>query len=119
VGNDERKRLKRAYKDLRPTGGVFAVTNTIDGKTFLGSCLDAERPLRRIRFELDVGSFRNQALQDDYSRLGVDAFRFEVLETVSSTADDPEQELESLEAKYLADLDEQKAYNTGPRIRFR
>ena len=52
VGNDERKRLKRAYKDLRPTGGVFAVTNTIDGKTFLGSCLDAERPLRRIRFEL-------------------------------------------------------------------
>ncbi len=48
-----------------------------------------------------------------------DVFRFDVLETVSSSAEDPEGELELLEEKYLAEIEETTLYNTDPRIRFR
>jgi hypothetical protein len=117
--NDQRKRMKEEYKSRRRLAGVFAITNTVDEKVFLGSCLDAERPLGRIRFELQLGSFRNRGLQDDYTRLGEDAFHFAVLETVPLSAEDPEDELERLEAKHLAALDRSSSYNTDSRIRFR
>ena len=117
--NDERKRMKEEYKSRQRVAGIFTVTNTVDGKVFLGSCLDAERPLRRIRFELQLGSFKNRELQNDYARLGEDAFRFAVLESVPTSAEDPEEELERLEEKHLAGLDPSASYNTDSRIRFR
>ena len=116
---EERKKLKAEYKMQRRAAGVFAVTNIVEGRVFLGSCLDAERPLRRILFELQFGSFKNRALQSDFSRLGEEAFTFAVLETVPLSAERPEDELELLEEKYLAELDLETAYNTDARIRFR
>ena len=117
--NEQRKQLKEEYKSRQRVAGIFTITNTVDGKVFLGSCLDAERPLRRIRFELQLGSFKNRKLQDDFARLGEDAFRFAVLETVPTSAEDPEEELERLEEKHLAGLDPSASYNTDSRIRFR
>jgi hypothetical protein len=117
--SDQRKRMKEEYKTRQRVAGVFAITNTMDERVFLGSCLDAERPLRRIRFELQLGSFRNRELQRDYARLGEEAFCFAVLETVPTSAEDPEEELEALEEKHLAGLDLSASYNIDSRIRFR
>lgn len=117
--DEQRRRLKEEYKTRKRVAGVFRVANTGNGRVFLGSCLDAERPLRRMRFELQLGSFRNQSLQRDFTQWGEDAFRFEVVETVPADAEDISDRLEQLEMKHLAALDRDTAYNENDRIRFR
>lgn len=119
LSSDAKKQLKEEYKSRKRNAGVFAITNTLNGRVFLGSCLEADRPLRRIFFQLELGSFVNRALQEDFKRLGKDAFLAQVLETVPAAADDPDGELEKLEEKYLAALDRSNTYNKDDKIRFR
>jgi hypothetical protein len=119
TSGEERKRLKEEFKGRPHVAGIFAVTNKDNGRVFLGSCLEADRPLRRLRFELQLGSCRNRELQADFDRLGEDSFLFAVLETVPAEAADPSEELELLEKQHLAALDPARSYNQDDRIRFR
>ncbi|NLT36364.1 MAG: GIY-YIG nuclease family protein [Gaiellales bacterium] len=119
--NEDKKRLKEEFKNRKQTAGVFTITNTTNGRVFLGSCLDADRPLRRIQFELELGSFsfNNPELQEDFMAHGKESFHFEVVETVAESEEKPEEALERLEEKHLARLDRSNTYNRGDRIRFR
>lgn len=119
--SEDKKRLKEEFKNRKKTPGVFTITNTSNGKVFLGSCLEVDRPLRRIKFELELGSFafNNPELQQDFADNGKASFRFEVVERVAESEEKPEEALERLEEKYLDRLDRSKTYNRDDRIRFR
>lgn len=119
---DERKRLlKQQYLlEGRPVG-IFQVRNLVTGKVFLGSALDLNGPLNRIRFQLEHGSYRNPELQADYTALGRDAFAFEILAQVEPdgrSRDELERKLEELEAAWSPTLDPENTYNTSERLRF-
>lgn len=119
--NERKKLLKQQYKLEGRTPGIFRVRNLVTEKAFLGSALDLNGPLNRIRFQLELGNYRNPELQADYKRLGPEAFAFEILDHVEPegrSGEDLEVELEALEAKWAPTLDPANTYNTAERLHF-
>ncbi|NMO16653.1 GIY-YIG nuclease family protein [Pyxidicoccus fallax] len=103
-GKANRSELKRAYKEKPPPMGVFAVRNRANGKVLVGSSLNVEGSLNRIRFELTTGMPRIPALLEDWKRYGADNFSFEVLDVLPPAEEpggDPKEELKVLEALWL------------------
>lgn len=98
-GTQRRKELTRQYKQADPPVGVYAIRNLADGRTYVGGSMNVQGAMNRARFELQLKGHRNKALQQDWTALGADAFRFEVLQMVRKR-DDPAQDWEA----DLADL---------------
>ncbi len=78
----DRKARIREYKETPRPMGVFRVRNTANGKSLVGSSTDLPAMLNRQRFQLELGSHPNRALQKDWNELGAAAFEFEVLDTL-------------------------------------
>jgi biotin operon repressor len=95
-----RSEIKKQYRETPRQAGIFQVKNTVNGKILLGSSKNLHGPLNKHRFLLSIGRHWNKAMQEDWDRLGPDAFVFEVLE-VLKLRDDPgfnlEDELSLLE----------------------
>jgi hypothetical protein len=103
--------LKRHYKENPPEMGVFAVRNLVNGKVLVGASLNLPGALNRLRFELSTRIHRNTpALQEDWDRLGAEAFAFEVLDVLEPPKEpeasgvDVKEELRVLEALWLERL---------------
>ena len=119
---ESRAELKRQYKEAPKTAGVFVITNTANGRVFLGSSLNLHGSLNKHRFVLSLGSHWEKALQADWNRYGKDSFTFEIAEVVEHKDDpdfDAEQELELLEMIWLEKLQPvgDMGYNRSDRIR--
>lgn len=103
-----RAELKQAYKEKPPAMGVFVVRNRANGKVLVGSALNVQGMLNRLRFELSTGIHRTSpALQEDWNRHGADSFSFEVLDVLPPTEEpreDPKEELGVLESLWLERL---------------
>jgi len=117
----QRAAIRREYKERTKQPGVFRVVNAKNGRVLLGSGLDLRGPLNRVAFELDMAMCWNADMKQDLETHGRDSFLIEVLEKVQLSDDpdfDPENELETLEQKYLEQLDWSTAYNKDRHIRY-
>jgi group I intron endonuclease len=116
------KELKRQYKEAPKVAGIFRITNTANGKIYLGSSLNLHGPLNKHRFVLSIGSHINKALQADWIKCGAAAFVFEIVEKVKPS-DDPafnvEDELELLEQIWIEKEQpfSDRGYNEGKKVR--
>ena len=112
----DRKTAIRAYKDTPRPAGVFAVRNQTEDRLYVGVAADLPAALNRQRFQLDGGLHPHRELQADWSRLGPDAFSFEVLDRLDDPAD-PGADLEALHDLWLEKLAEtgQALYEVGRR----
>ena len=102
-----RKELIRRYKETPRPMGVFRVHNTVADKSFVGTSRDLPSMLNRQRFQLGNGSHPNRALQEDWTRLGPEAFVLEILDTLAPAerpGSDPEEDLRVLEQLWLEKL---------------
>jgi hypothetical protein len=102
-----RKERIREYKDSARPMGVFRVYNTATGKSFVGASNDLPAMLNRQRFQLELGSHPNRALQLDWNSRGPEAFVFEVLDTLDPPDDathDSSDDLRVLEEMWLERL---------------
>jgi len=90
---DARSEIKKQYREAPREAGVFQVKNTVNGKILLGSSKNLHGPLNKHRFLLSIGRHWIKTMQDDWDRLGPDAFVFEVLEVLKQK-DDPAFNLE-------------------------
>jgi hypothetical protein len=116
----DRKALIRRYKETPRPMAVFRVHNTVDDRSFVGLSRDLPSMLNRQRFQLEHGSHPNRVLQEDWSRLGPEAFVIEVLDTLSPSEEpdsDPSDDLRVLEQLWLEKLSPYGArgYNPEPR----
>jgi biotin operon repressor len=120
-----RSEIKRQYKEAPRKAGVFHVKNTVSGKVLLGSSKNLHGPLNKHRFLLSIGRHWNRTLQEDWDRLGPDAFVFEVLDVVKMK-DDPAFDIEGalslLEEKWIEQVRPlesgyNKDYRKGTSIR--
>jgi len=117
-----KKDIKREYKEREKIAGVFQVKNLANGKVLLGSSLNLHGPLNSHRFMLQIGSHRNNVLQQEWNEYGPDNFIFEILEIVE-VKDDPKfnlsDELTLLEEIWLEKLQPfgDQGYNTSTKIR--
>ena len=96
----DRKALIRQYKETPRPMGVYRIHNTTTGRTLIGTSLDVRSMLNRHRAQLGLGAHRNRQLQNDWNKLGPDAFDFEVLDTISPSdvpGYDPTDDLRALE----------------------
>jgi group I intron endonuclease len=114
-----RAEMKRAYKEAPRQAGIYQIKNLKSGKILLGSSTNLHGPLNKHRFMLSIDRHDNAVLQDDWNRLGSNAFSFEILEVVRPS-DDPafclEDELALLEQIWLEKLQPfgERGYNQGP-----
>ena len=121
MGSEERSRaeIKRAYKEMPRQADIFRVKNLKNGKILLGSSTNLHDPLNKHRFMLSIGRHLNVALQEDWNRLGPDAFTFDILEEVKPSQDphfDLDDELTLLEQIWIEKLGlpGERSYNVGP-----
>ncbi len=100
---DRRTKLKNDYKQAAQPAGVFQITNTANGKIFIGSSVNVPGRLNRYRLELEMGSCRIASLQDDWKAYDSGAFTFEILELIDpgTQEKDSADETLALEELYL------------------
>lgn len=77
------------------------------------------KTMSRRRFELNIGSYTNRALQEDWQKYGSNAFEFEVLEVLEKKETgyfNAKEELKKLEEKWLEVLQPygERGYNRVP-----
>jgi hypothetical protein len=78
--NNKRKDLVAQYMEQERIMGVYKIENAAEGKVFVGSSPNLPAAWQRDRFMFSMNAFPNSALQEDWKRLGEDAFVFEILE---------------------------------------
>lgn len=84
--------------------GVYRIHNTADDRSLVGSSVNIEARLNRHRAELRFGTHPNRALQQDWNRLGQDAFVFETLDILpppDAPGQDVSDDLAVLESLWL------------------
>jgi hypothetical protein len=92
-------------KAERVASGVYQIRNTQNGKIYISTARNISN-LNGIRFELNVGSYRNKVLQSEWKQYGGDAFVFETLESFEENGDTKEisKKLREMEKKWIAKL---------------
>jgi hypothetical protein len=117
----DRKALIRQYKETRRPVGVFRIRNKVDDRSFVAASVDLPSALNRHRAQLNGNVHANRGLQDDWNRLGSDAFEFESLDVLSPPAErpdwDPAEELRVLQELWLEKLSPfgPRGYNIEPK----
>ncbi len=102
-----RKTLTNEYKQKKTSIGVFQIRNTVNGKIYLDSSPNLDTIWNRHLFELNLGSHRNKALQQDWKEHGAANFVFEILSELEQDDDKPvdyAKEVKTLEAMFLEEL---------------
>lgn len=85
--------------------GVYKITNTVNGKFYIGSSKNIDKRWNEHIWELNNLKYSNTWLQRDWIEYGQDSFNFEIVEECA------EEDRYSLEQDYLDDL--KPFYNTG------
>ena len=98
---DRRKQLKLAYKETPRPMGVYQILNKKSNKIYIGSSLNLPGKLNSSRFQLELQSHYNKALQEDWNMYGAESFSFEILEQL-----DPQKIIKENWPKALAELEE-------------
>lgn len=78
----ERKAAIAAYNERKRAAGIYAVRCTVTGRRWVGAAPDLATIWNRLNFTLRMGSSMCRSLQAEWKAHGVDAFAFEVLETL-------------------------------------
>ena len=120
--NTDQKALKKAYQQSHRPMGIWAIRNLVTDKVLLGASLNVPGMLNRLKFQLQMGSHSNQALQNDWNELGSERFAFEILDEIAPRPDpayDYQTDLLLLEDMWLENLAPygEKGYNEPKKTR--
>jgi hypothetical protein len=115
----DKSALKRAYKENPPAAGIFQITNTLNGKVWIGKGMNVHGILNSQQAQLQFGSHKNPDLQQDYNRYGVEKFDFKVLDQLemsNKTSHEIQEDLATLEALWLEKLQPygERGYHKSP-----
>ncbi|MHB8072556.1 DUF2087 domain-containing protein [Desulfosporosinus fructosivorans] len=117
---DRKQELKQQYKETKFEAGVYQIKNTKNDKVFIESTMNL-KTINGKRFTLDMGSYQNKRLQNEWTEFGADAFNFEVLEILEIPEVgyfDAKDALKKLREKWLTKLQPygDRGYNTPKPI---
>jgi hypothetical protein len=111
---NRRKEIINEYKERKLYGGVYTITNTLNGKYFIGHAANLKSVQNHFQFAMTTGSTVHPKLQKDWEELGAQAFTLEVLEELKQRPDQSQaefmEELKILEQLWRANLDTSKEY---------
>jgi len=111
---NRRKEINNKYKARKLYGGVYIITNTVNGNYLIGYAANLKSIQNRFQFAITTGSTVHPKLQKDWEEFGAQVFRLEVLEELEQKPDQSQAEfiddLKTLEQLCRANLDESKEY---------
>jgi len=64
--------------------GIYKITNTINGKIYIGQAQNIQQRFRGHKSLLNKNSHKNKHLQYAWNKYGKDSFKFEIIETVDN-----------------------------------
>ena len=109
-----RKEMSRAYKEQLSRGGIYTITNTINGKYLLDHAADVKSIQNRFQWAVSTGTALHPKLQGDWKELGASVFVLEILEEVQQTPEQTsaafQEQLKARERSWSEQLDAAKAY---------
>lgn len=65
--------------------GIYKITNTENGKIYIGQATNLKKRFRSHRDHLKAGTHVNKCLQNDFNTYGANAFKMEVIEYTKYT----------------------------------
>ena len=60
--------------------GKFTLTNLKTDRVRVYQADDVDKEIINMRFKLDLGTFQDAELQNEYSQTGLEVFRFDIVE---------------------------------------
>lgn len=112
---NQRKEIIHEYKMRRLCGGVYTITNTVNGRYLIEHAANLKSAQNRFQFSVTTGSAVDARLQKDWREAGALAFQFAVLEELEQKPEQSREEfiddLKTLEQLWRANLDASKAYS--------
>lgn len=109
-----RREISKQYKERKLHGGVYTITNTVNGKYLLDHAADLASLRNRFQFSVTTGSTVHPKLRQDWEALGAKAFTLDVLEELEQRPDQTRasfmDDLKTLEQLASANLDPAKKY---------
>ena len=118
MDKDQRKRLREEFDKIKVHMGVFKITNTVNGKIYVGSAPNLKNKWLTLKGALQMGNFMNSALQKDWNEYGEESFAYEVLEEKSDEdVNDKHWEIKQMELLWLSELEPfgDRGYNHPPK----
>ncbi|MHA6480757.1 GIY-YIG nuclease family protein [Paenibacillus sp. strain BS8-2] len=118
MDKSKRKELQEAYKEIKTYMGVIQITNTVNGKTYVGGYPNLKNKWSTIQAQLAMGQFPNLELQKDWHAQGGAGFEYEVLEQQDAgEITDIKWAKKQLEKGWLQKLQpyDDKGYNKPPK----
>jgi len=82
-----KKELKKKYIQTMQPMGVYQVKNLTNGKIFIDSGQNIQGKINSCKFQLSLGSHMNKALQEDFNKIGLDNFAFEIIDLLEPKED--------------------------------
>ena len=104
--SEQKKELKRAYKEIRPQSGVFQIRNLKNQKVWIKALPDL-KSIVRFKMQLEAKMHYSKSLQAEWEQYGPDAFGFEILEVLDEKTIEAlglSLALKKLEAKWMEQL---------------
>lgn len=74
--------VKKKYNGKSKSGGVYQISNLVNGKIYIGSCKCFQVRASQHKSTLYNGKHHNKHLQASWDKHGADAFLFEVVEVI-------------------------------------
>ena len=113
---NRRKELKEEYRQMKFKMGVFKLTNLANGKIFIGGSLDLVAAWHSLKFQLELGTYPNHTLQQDWKSYGSENFTYEIAEEIEQEEEsnlDWVKEVKALKelVEELVQPYEEKGYN--------
>jgi len=111
---NRRKEIINEYKERKSRGGVYTITNTLNGKYLISYAANLKSVQNHFQFAVTTGSTFHPKLRKDWEELGATAFTLEVLEELEQKPEQSQAEflddLKTLEQLLRANFDTSKAY---------
>lgn len=110
----DRKEIIREYKNRKLCGGVYTITNTLNGKYLIGHAANLQSVRNRFQFAITTGSTIDPRMHRDWQEAGAQAFTLTILEELEQKPEQSQAEfvddLKTLEQLWRANLDPSKEY---------
>jgi len=110
----DKKAATKEYKQTMQPMGIYQIKNLSTGKVLINSSKNLNGILNRSKFQLELGSYVNKELQEDYNSLGESSFSFDILDELKPKKDDPlydyTKDLDTLKELWLEKFQPNKLY---------
>ncbi len=111
---NRKKEIIKEYKERKLHGGVYKITNRLNGKYLVEHTANLESAQNRFQSSVIIGGTFHFKLKKDWQELGAQAFEIEVLEELEQRPDQSQAdfmiELQTLEQLARANLNPSHEY---------